>query len=96
LRQQAARLACITLTARSASANLLSQARISVPSCLEKSKFDAICKTALQLELTTQTCDGMRDLAQSRQALGAVTHEETLPFSVDAAVGLQMRIMGKG
>ena len=77
-------------------ANLLSQARISVPSCLEKSKFAAICKPAIPVELRTEACNGMRDLAQSALALGTLTHEEILRFYLVAALGLQMRVMGNG
>ena len=73
-------IACITLRARIAIANLLSQARISVPSCLEKSKFAAICKPATPLELRTEACNGVRDLAQSPKALGTLTHEERSRF----------------
>jgi hypothetical protein len=89
--QHAKLIACITLRARIAIANLLSQARISVPSCLEKSKFAAICKPPIPLGLKTEACNGMRDLAQSAQALSTLTHEERLRFYLVAALGLQMR-----
>jgi hypothetical protein len=38
----------------------------------------------------------MRDLAQSAQALGTLTHEERLRFYLVAALGLRMRVMGNG
>jgi hypothetical protein len=65
-----------------------------VPSCLEKSKFAAICKPAIRLELRTEACNGMRDLAQSVQALGTLTHKERLRLYTDAALGLQRRVLG--
>jgi hypothetical protein len=94
LRQHATIPACITLAARSASANLLSQTRISVPSCLEKGKFRAICKPTTQLGLATEACNGRGDLAQSTQALSAATHHEPLRFQFDAALELQVPSMG--
>jgi hypothetical protein len=36
----------------------------------------------------------MRDLAQSEQALGTLTHKERLRLYTDAALGLQMRVLG--
>jgi hypothetical protein len=45
-----------------------------VSSCLGKGKFRAICKLTIPLKLATEACDGMSDVAQSAQSLGAVTH----------------------
>jgi hypothetical protein len=74
LPQHATIPACITLTARRASANLLNQERIFSVSCPEKGMFRAICKPTIPLKLATEACDGMSDVAQSAQSLGVVTH----------------------